>query len=96
MYAVIFKATLNTLDNDYSVVAKKLRQLALEHYGCLGFSSAMEGDQEIAVSYWENEQQILVWKQNAEHLLAQHSGRNKWYKSYEVDVTEIKRQYKSN
>jgi len=90
MYAVIFKAEINELDESYSTMAEKLQKLAMEKYGCTEFTAVAEGKQEITISCWDNLHQIKRWKQDALHLSAQENGRNKWYKSYRVYVTEIK------
>lgn len=95
MYAVIFKARVAQLDDEYGPMATRLRNLALDQYGCREFVSATEGDFEIALSYWESEEQIRAWKQNAEHLVAQAFGRSKWYKAYSVQVVQILREYGS-
>jgi len=93
MYAVIFKATIKQLDDEYSQTAQRMRELAIEKYGCINFVSNLEGTQEIAISYWETEAQIVAWKQDKEHLKAQQLGAKKWYLSYSVEITEIKRSY---
>ncbi len=95
MFAVIFRAKIAQLDDDYQATAEKIRRLAINQYGCLEFTSCREGDYEIAISYWESESQIVEWRTNSEHLIAQGKGRQKWYESYSVQVTEIKREYKS-
>lgn len=96
MFAVIFKAKIKNLDEQYSQTAIKMRDLAFEKYGCLDFVAVSEGEQEVAISYWPDEQSILAWKQDPEHLLAQQQGQKDWYGSYTVEVVEIKRQYSSN
>lgn len=93
MYAVIFKAKINKLDKSYSETAQKMRELAINKYGCKEFTAVTEGTNEIAISYWENQEQIVKWKQDAEHLVAQELGRSTWYKSYKVEVVEIIREY---
>lgn len=93
MYAVIFKAQIAKLDPAYHDTAKRMRELAENQYGCRGFISLFEGEQEIAISYWESLEQIQQWKNDAEHLQAQALGKSKWYKSYQIDVVEIIRQY---
>ena len=93
MYAVIFKARLAHDDEAYFKTAKRLRELALEKYGCLEFVSMMEGDEEIAISYWENEAQIVNWKKDQEHIEAQKKGRTHWYESYSVEVCKVERSY---
>ena len=95
MYAVIFTAQLNDIDETYSNMAARMRALAIDEYGCSDFTSVTEGDLEIAVSYWQTRQQIQAWKNNPEHQQAQALGKAKWYKSYTVQVVEIVREYGS-
>lgn len=95
MYAVIFRALINKLDDDYIETAIRMKDLALNKYGCIEFTSVTEGDQEIAISYWQTEDQIKSWKQDPEHRIAQELGNSKWYKSYHVQVVEIIRDYKN-
>lgn len=95
MFAVIFRAEIAALDSEYAAMAARMRDIATSQYGCTGFVSCTEGDCEIAISYWDNEDQIARWKQNAEHLVAQGLGQSKWYRSYSVEVVEILRAYRS-
>ena len=95
MYAVIFRAEIRELDDAYAAMAEQMRELAISEYGCLEFTSAMEGSQEIAISYWQSQEQIKLWKQDAKHLIAQALGMSKWYKSYQVQVVEVIREYSS-
>lgn len=96
MFVVIFRAKAGNLDAEYGKTAVRLRDLAFESFGCLDFISAMDGDQEIALSYWRDEESIKKWKAHAEHVLAQELGRAKWYASYTVQVAEVKREYQFN
>ncbi len=96
MYAVIFRAEIKELDESYSDMAAKMRSLAIDKYGCSEFTAVTEGKQEIAVSYWENKELINQWKQDSQHLVAQELGRSKSYKSYQVQVVEIIREYSEN
>lgn len=93
MYAVIFTAVMDDVDSDYSATAARMRELAFEEFGCLKFNACTEGDLEIAVSYWEREEQILAWRKNTEHLNAQQLGRERWYKRYDVEVMKLERAY---
>ena len=96
MYAVIFKAEINKLDSRYSEMASRMRELAINKYGCTEFISVTEGTQEIAISYWQDQEQIKRWKQDSEHLVAQELGSSIWYKSYKVQILEILREYSKN
>lgn len=93
MFAVIFRAEVADFDSEYTDVAARMRDMAIKDYGCLEFTSCTEGRHEIAISYWDSEDQIRQWKQNSDHLVAQAKGRSKWYKSYSVEVVEIVRSY---
>ncbi len=93
MYAVIFTAITDQLDDDYAKTAERMRGLAFSEYGCSKFNACHEDGQEIAISYWEREEQILAWKKHAEHLQAQNIGRDHWYKSYTVEVMKMVRSY---
>lgn len=93
MFVVIFRAKVRTVDSEYSEVAARLRELAMGQFGCLDFQAITEGNNEIALSYWPNEESIVAWKSHSEHLLAQQLGRERWYESYTVQVAEITREY---
>ena len=89
MYAVIFKATTNKLDESYFNTAKRMRELAINEYGCKEFIAVTEGSDEIAISYWESLEQIKAWKANSEHIKAQELGKSKWYSDYKVEIVEV-------
>lgn len=96
MFAVIFKARTLELDRQYGEMVEIMRDLAFTKYGCLDFIAVSEGEQEIAISYWQCEQDIQAWYDDSKHRVAQQLGREKWYQSYTVEVVEVKRQYSFN
>jgi len=89
MYAVIFKATIKALDKDYATQANSLRDKALSEYGCIDFTSCTEGNREIAISYWPSFDHIRAWRNDPEHLQAQKLGKEKWYETFEVNITQV-------
>ncbi len=93
MYAVMFTAEFLLLDDEYTQTAEKMRALAFDNYGCVDFLSVTDGDKEITISYWNNMDDILAWKQDKEHLKAQQAGRDKWYRHYDVKIAEILKTY---
>jgi heme-degrading monooxygenase HmoA len=93
MYAVIFKAVIAELDQAYFETAALLRSRATERYGCISFESYQDGDREISISYWRDEEQIAKWKDDEAHKAAQKMGRTRWYRSYQVQVVELHREY---
>ena len=95
MYVVIFRARIKQLDAEYSATAERMRELAMREFGCVDFVSMSEGDDELTLSYWPDEDSIRRWRAHPEHREAQQKGMEKWYSRYSVEVTEVKRAYKT-
>src|ERR1700750_1531509 len=91
-YAVIFTATRTKVDDEYNKTAERMYELAKQQPGFLGVESA-EGEAEITVSYWESPEAIAHWKRNAEHVMAQNYGRDKWYSNYRIRICKVERDY---
>lgn len=96
MFAVIFHADIAQRDDEYFATAKQMRELALNHYGCVDFIATTEGNREMAISYWPSLEHIQRWKQNAEHLRAQQQGKARWYTAYKVEIVEVLRSYSTH
>ena len=93
-YAVIFTAQRTEGDNGYAAMAAKMEELALARPGCLGVESTRdEAGLGITVSYWRDEQSIAAWRADAEHLVAQRLGRERWYTHYELRIARVERAY---
>ena len=93
MYIVIFRAKVKAFDDEYFQTAARMRELALNEFGCIEFFSATEGLNEVALSYWPNEESIKAWRVHPDHIKAQHLGKEHWYESYSVQITQINREY---
>lgn len=96
MYAVIFRATIKQVDEQYTETAAQMRELAQRKYGCTGLVSLCDGEEEITISYWPSLEHIHAWKHDAEHLHAQARGKSDWYRSYQVQVVEVLREYRND
>jgi len=96
MYAVIFTAKIKEIDDEYMIVATRMRELATEKYGCVDFKAVSEGEQEIAISYWPSLKDIENWKNDPEHIKAQALGQQRWYSEYKVQVVKIEREYEKH
>jgi heme-degrading monooxygenase HmoA len=92
-YVVIFKAKINILDHEYSRTARLLREKALTQFNCQRFEAISENNFEIALSYWNSLEDIQTWHRDAEHQVAQRLGKEKWYKSFSVEICEIQKSY---
>ena len=93
-YAVIFSAQRTNGDEGYGETAARMDALAATMPGYLGIESARDDEgYGIAVSYWESEEAIKNWKQNAEHLETQRRGIESWYTDYMVRIAKVERAY---
>ncbi len=91
-YAVIFSSIRTGDGEGYAEMAERMAELAAQQPGYLGIESA-RNEVGITVSYWESLEAIRHWKANAEHLLAQKLGREKWYAAYKTRVCRVERDY---
>jgi len=91
-YAVIFSSVRTDDGEGYAEMAERMAELAAQQSGYLGIESA-RNEVGITVSYWESLEAIHHWKANAEHLLAQKLGREKWYATYKTRVCRVERDY---
>ena len=94
-HAVIFSNRRTAADAaGYGLMATQMDELAKTMPGYLGVESARDADGfGITVSYWESEAAILGWKQHAIHLIAQATGKTRWYEHYELRVAKVERAY---
>ena len=91
-YAVIFTNLQSDDVAGYGEMAERMQALAREQPGYLGFESARDG-LGIAISYWRDLESIANWKANAEHLVAQRNGRERWYMQYTTRICKVEREY---
>jgi heme-degrading monooxygenase HmoA len=93
-YAVIFTSIRTEGGHGYTEMANEMVELAKEQPGFLGVESVRESNGfGITVSYWESEEAIRLWKENARHRIAQKLGREKWYQSFVTRVCKVERAY---
>lgn len=93
-YAVIFSSTRTPGDHGYAAMADRMVELATTQPGYLGIESARGADGfGISVSYWESLEAIAAWRANAEHQVAQETGKKVWYGHFELRVARVERAY---
>lgn len=90
-YAVIFTSVRTDIEAaEYSAAAERMLELAAQQPGYLGVENARTpGSTGITVSYWADRESINAWRQNAEHLTVQKSGREKWYESFALRIAKV-------
>ena len=77
-YVVIFKAKIKQFDEHYAQTAQLLREKALTEFHCQHFEALCENDQEIALSYWNQLEDIqagMLMQNTLQHSSwAKHNG----------------------
>lgn len=91
-YAVIFTSKRTPVDEGYNAMATRMVELAQQQPGFIGIESARD-EIGITVSYWKSVEAIQAWKNNAEHLVAQQLGKEKWYEWFTTRIAKIEREY---
>ena len=91
-YAVIFSNEQTDDLEGYDETAARMEELAARQPGYLGFESARSG-LGIAISYWSDLESIKRWTAEAEHRIAQETGKSKWYASYKTRIALVERDY---
>lgn len=93
-YAVVFSSRRTAGDQGYEAMADRMVELAQGQPGFLGVESVRGADGfGITVSYWASEAAIRAWREQAEHRIAQESGRARWYEHYEIRIARVERAY---
>lgn len=93
-YSVIFSSLRTEGDNHYGKMADRMVELAALQPGYLGVESVRGVDGfGITVSYWSDLESIRTWKAQAEHQIAQETGKARWYEHYEVRIAKVERAY---
>ncbi len=90
-YAVIFTSERTADDAaGYEAMAERMLQLGAQQPGFLGIESVRDADgQGITVSYWQTLESIRAWGKHAEHLVAQATGKAKWYEAFLTRIARI-------
>lgn len=96
-YAVIFCSQRVTGeaadDHGYGLMADRMVALAAQQPGYLGVESARGADGlGITVSYWKDLASIAAWKANAQHRVAQETGKARWYGDFSLRIAKVERQ----
>lgn len=93
-YAVIFSSLRTPGDDGYAHMAERMVELAAGQPGFLGVESTRGGDGfGITVSYWTTLEAIANWRADAEHQVAQETGKARWYQHYELRVALVEKAY---
>ena len=92
MLVVLFRSKLVDVPDGYAEMAQEMADLAKTMPGFIDVKAFKADDGErLTVVWWENEEGLKVWRENARHRVAQRLGREKWYEYYKIEVAEVVR-----
>lgn len=92
MIVVLFRSKLvPTASTDgYDEMAMEMDDLARTMAGFVDVKSFKAEDGErLTVVWWQDEETLRAWREQARHRVAQRTGRERWYEYYKMDVAEV-------
>ena len=92
MIVVLFRSKLvPTASTDgYDEMAEEMDDLARTMPGFVDVKSFKAEDGErLTVVWWQDEETLRAWREQARHRVAQRTGRERWYEYYKMDVAEV-------
>ena len=94
-YVAVITVERTASDDGYFEMADAMYELAKAQRGFLGMEWVYDAGQRAGItsSYWTDPEAIAAWKQQADHLLAQRLGQERWYRAYTVRIARVEREY---
>jgi len=92
MIVVLFRSKLlPTASTDgYDEMAQEMDDLARTMPGFVDVKSFKAEDGErLTLVWWQDEETLRAWREQARHRVAQRTGRERWYEYYKLDVAEV-------
>jgi len=95
MVIVLFRSKLTAAaGDDYAAMADEMLARAKGMTGFVDFKSFTADDGErLSVIWWESQDTLRGWADDARHIIAQRLGREKWYEYFRLEVAEVARSY---
>lgn len=100
MIAVLFEANpIPEQESRYFQLAAELKSELLNIKGFISierFQSLATTGKILSLSWWENEEAIIEWKNNIQHQHAQFEGKSTIFSQYHIRVAQVIRDYSLN
>jgi len=92
MMVVLFRSKLVDVPDGYAEMAQEMVSLAKTMPGFVDVKAYKADDGErLTVVWWEDEETLKGWREQARHRVAQRLGRERWYEYYKIEVAEVVR-----
>jgi heme-degrading monooxygenase HmoA len=94
-YVAVITVQRSEIEDGYFEMADAMYAAAARQEGFLGMEwvsdeAARTG---ITASYWRDTESIRRWRLEADHLVAQALGKDRWYDAYKVRIARVERDY---
>jgi heme-degrading monooxygenase HmoA len=91
--AILFFSRLTAAaGEDYKAMDAELEARVRENPGFVAAKSFTAADGErLTIVWWRDEASLAAWRHDERHAFAQHTGRERWYESYRMEVARIQR-----
>jgi len=92
MLVVLFRSKLVPEPEGYAEMAQEMLEASKAMPGFVDVKAFTAADGErLTVVWWQDEETLRAWRTHARHLVAQRTGRERWYEYYSLEVAEIVR-----
>src|SRR5215471_13487656 len=92
MLVVLFRSKLVPEPDGYAEMAQEMLDAARSMPGFIDVKAFKAEDGErLTLVWWQDEETLRAWRTHARHLVAQKTGRERWYESYTLEVAEVVR-----
>ena len=94
MLLIMFRSKLvsSARSDGYSEMADEMDQLVRTMPGFIDAKAfTAEDGERLTVIWWQDEETLRAWREQARHRIAQRLGRERWYEYYKLDVAHIVR-----
>lgn len=88
MVLVVFRSRLSArAGRDYEAMAEEMVERARTMPGFVDVRSyAADDGERVTLVWWEDEETMKAWREDARHRVAQQAGRETWYDEYHLEV----------
>ena len=90
MLVVLFRSKLVPEPDGYAEMAQEMLDAAKGMPGFVDVKAFKADDGErLTLVWWQDEDTLRAWRTHARHLVAQQTGRERWYEYYDLEVAEV-------
>ncbi|KZN55810.1 antibiotic biosynthesis monooxygenase family protein [Pseudoalteromonas luteoviolacea] len=97
MIAVIFEVTLRpNAAPRYFDIAAELKDILVQQRGFIAierYQSVNNPEQYLSLSFWQDKESVMRWRNEIMHQKAQHIGKTELFKDYRLRVADVFRDY---